>query len=67
MPDEQRVWLEHLRDNPTEAEIEAMCAAEATAADVPWPYGSTPVIREYVRNRVRAARRALFNEILEGK
>ena len=67
MTDEQRAWLEHLRDNPTEAEIEVMCAAESAAADIPWPSGSTPVIREYVRNRVRAARRALFDALLEGK
>ena len=65
MTDEQRAWLEHLRDNLTEAEIEAMCAA--VAADVPWPYGSGPVIRKHVRNRVRAARLAMFDAILEGK
>ena len=59
MPDEQRGWLEHLRDNPTEAEIEAMITAG-------WPGANRAVLRT-APAMMHAARRALFDALLEGK
>ena len=72
MPDEQRAWLEHLRDNETAAEIEAMARAADPVgwrwfdnADADHP-AKPPFIECELRN-MRDARCALFDTILRGE
>ena len=69
-----RAELERLRDNPSDGEIEAMARALALLDEqdgfAPWDFYEATGDKKYQdgkRDRARAARRSLFDNLLEEK